>query len=168
MERFYSGKRSSRRGSWCLNHSAFLSMSSLAPPQTVLSGPLWQQGDFPSQFQSPVLPRNLITGKEEKVYWTGSLILKISSRCLPSRKSFFVFQRFYLFIHERHTERGRDIGSGRSRLPEGSPRWDSIPGPWDHNLSQRQTLNHWATQAPHCVLLINGKPIHFPSHVCTL
>ena len=23
----------------------------------------------------------------------------------------------YLFIHERHTERGRDIGRGRSRLP---------------------------------------------------
>ena len=25
---------------------------------------------------------------------------------------------------------------------------DSIPGPQDHNLSQRQTLNHWATQVP--------------------
>ena len=24
----------------------------------------------------------------------------------------------------------------------GSLMWDSIPGPWDHNLSQRQTLNH--------------------------
>ena len=23
---------------------------------------------------------------------------------------------------------------------------DSIPGPWDHDLSQRQTLNHWTTQ----------------------
>ena len=28
-----------------------------------------------------------------------------------------IFLRFYLFIHERHTERGRDIGRGRSRLP---------------------------------------------------
>ena len=26
--------------------------------------------------------------------------------------------------------------------------WDSIPGLWDHNLSQRRTLNHWATQVP--------------------
>ena len=25
--------------------------------------------------------------------------------------------------------------------------WNSIPGPWDHTLSWRQTLNHWATQA---------------------
>ena len=36
---------------------------------------------------------------------------------------------FYLFIHERPTERGRDTGRGRSRLPAGSPMWDSIPGP---------------------------------------
>ena len=55
--------------------------------------------------------------------------------------------RFYLFIHERHRERGRDSGRGRSRLPVGSPKWDSIPGPQDHNLSQRQMLSHWATQA---------------------
>ena len=37
--------------------------------------------------------------------------------------------RFYLFIHERHRERGRDIGRGRSRLPVGSLMQDSIPGP---------------------------------------
>ena len=49
-------------------------------------------------------------------------------------------QVFYLFM--RDTERGRDIGRGRSRLPVGSPMQDSIPGPWDHDLSQRQILNH--------------------------
>ena len=32
----------------------------------------------------------------------------------------------------RDTERGRDIGRGRSRLPEGSSRWDWIRGPWNH------------------------------------
>ena len=41
----------------------------------------------------------------------------------------------------KHTERGRDIGRGRSRLHTGSPMWDSIPGPWDHDPSQRQTPN---------------------------
>ena len=46
----------------------------------------------------------------------------------------------------RDTERGRDIGRERSRLP------DSIPGPRDHNLSQRQILNHWAMQLPFWVL----------------
>ena len=49
----------------------------------------------------------------------------------------------------RDTERGRDIGKASSRLPAGNLMQDSVPGPWDHNLSQRQTLNHWATQAPH-------------------
>ena len=42
-----------------------------------------------------------------------------------------------LFIYSRQTqkERGRDIGRGRSRLPKGSPMWDSIPGLWGHSLS---------------------------------
>ena len=66
---------------------------------------------------------------------------------------FFIsfFKRFYLFIHERHTERerGRETGRARSRLHAGSPMWDSIPGLWDHTLSWRQMLNHWATQPSH-------------------
>ena len=49
------------------------------------------------------------------------------------------FKRFYLFIHKRQKERGRDTERGRSRLYAGSPMWDSIPGPRDHPLSQRQT-----------------------------
>ena len=32
------------------------------------------------------------------------------------------------FIHERHTERGRDIGRGRTRLPVGSPNAGLNPG----------------------------------------
>ena len=47
----------------------------------------------------------------------------------------FFFLRFYLFIHERHRERGRDTGRGRSRLHAGSLTWDSIPGRQDHDLS---------------------------------
>ena len=47
----------------------------------------------------------------------------------------------------RDTERGRDIGRGRSRLHAGSPMWDSIPGPLDHDgLSKRLTtksLSGW-------------------------
>ena len=44
------------------------------------------------------------------------------------------FLRFYLFIHERVTERGRDIGRGRSRLHAGSPMWDLILEHQDHTL----------------------------------
>ena len=34
-----------------------------------------------------------------------------------------------LFIHDRHTERGRDTGRGKSRLLTRSPVQDSTPGP---------------------------------------
>uniref|UniRef100_A0A8C0KMG8 COP9 signalosome complex subunit 9 n=1 Tax=Canis lupus dingo TaxID=286419 RepID=A0A8C0KMG8_CANLU len=34
----------------------------------------------------------------------------------------------YLFMRDTERERGRDIGRGRSRLPAGSPTWDSIHG----------------------------------------
>ena len=46
----------------------------------------------------------------------------------------------------RDTERGRDIGRGRSRFPEGNLMWDSILGLRGQDLSRRQTLNHGATQ----------------------
>ena len=68
-----------------------------------------------------------------------------------------MFLRFYLFIHERHTERGRDTGRGRSRLPAGSPMQDLTPGPRDHDLSQTQTLKHWATQAPTLSAFLKAK-----------
>ena len=60
----------------------------------------------------------------------------------------FYFSRFYLFIHERQTERkrGRDIDRGRCRLHAGSSIWDWISGLCNHTLSQRQMLNRWATQ----------------------
>ena len=54
----------------------------------------------------------------------------------------FFFLRFYLFIHEGHREKGRDIGKGRSRFPVGGPMLASIPVLQDRALSQRQTLNH--------------------------
>ena len=68
----------------------------------------------------------------------------LSSFFFP-KVSFFFFLR--LFIHERHTERRRDTGRGRSRLPAGSPMWDSILGPQGHALSWRQMLHHWAIRA---------------------
>ena len=42
----------------------------------------------------------------------------------------------------RDTERGRYIGRGRNRLIVGNLIQDSIPGPRDHALNQRQMLNH--------------------------
>ena len=58
----------------------------------------------------------------------------------------------------RYTEReARDTGRGRSRLPAGNLMWDSIPERWDHALSRRQMLNHWATQASHQIFIVSWK-----------
>ena len=52
------------------------------------------------------------------------------------------------FMRDTETERGRDIGRGRSRLHAGSLMQDLIPRFGDHALSWRQMLNCSATQAP--------------------
>ena len=77
----------------------------------------------------------------EKVIW-----VEVSQYFLPF---YFIFLRFYLFIHERHMERDRDICRGRSRLPGVSLMPDSIQGPPNYALSRRQTLNRLETQVSH-------------------
>ena len=52
----------------------------------------------------------------------------------------FIFKDF-ICLFMRDTERGRDVGRGRSRLHAGSLMQDSIQGLQDHALSQRQMLN---------------------------
>ena len=47
----------------------------------------------------------------------------------------FFFKILYYFFMKDTEKRGRDIGRRRSRLPAGSPMWDFIPGPRDHDLS---------------------------------
>ena len=44
----------------------------------------------------------------------------------------------------RDTEKGRDIGRGRSRLPAGSPTWDTIPdkGSQPEPKADAQPLSH--------------------------
>ena len=56
---------------------------------------------------------------------------------------------FYLFIPERHRERGRDTGRGRSRLCAGSPIRDLIPGSRDHDWAKGRCST---TEAPRCLL----------------
>ena len=55
---------------------------------------------------------------------------------------FFLILRFYLFIHERHTERGRDAGRGRSRLLKGSPMWDLSGEPHPEPKADIQPVSH--------------------------
>ena len=79
--------------------------------------------------------------------------LSISSSMFPSFlirtfNTLFYFLKI-LFIYSWETQRKRQRHNrGRSRLPVESLIHNSIPGPQDHELSQRQMLNHWATQVP--------------------
>ena len=66
----------------------------------------------------------------------SSLVVSNSSASESPRVFIYLFKRFI-----QETQRGRDLGRGRSRLPARSSIWDQIPGPRDHNLSRRQTLN---------------------------
>ena len=58
------------------------------------------------------------------------------------------FKKDFIYSWETQREIGRDTGRGRSRLHAGSPMWDSILEPRDHDLSWRQMLNRWTTQVP--------------------
>ena len=60
------------------------------------------------------------------------------------------FKKKIVFIYSWETHRERQRHRQREKqAPTGSLMQDLIPGPWDHALNQRQTLNHWANQVPH-------------------
>ena len=63
---------------------------------------------------------------------------------IMSNLAFLIFLRFY-YLFMRGTE-AETQAERRSSVPVGNLMWDLIPGCWDHDLSQRQTLIHWATQ----------------------
>ena len=59
----------------------------------------------------------------------------------PPLSYLFIFKKYSIYLlRERERERGR----GRSRLHEGSPMWDSIPGPRDMSQPRAgaQPLSH--------------------------
>ena len=58
------------------------------------------------------------------------------------------FLKIYIFINERHTERGRAADRGRSKLPAGSPMQDSILGPQDPRIPTRAKGRHSSTEQP--------------------
>ena len=62
------------------------------------------------------------------VNWSKLIIVEAGYWVHCSIQFFF---KILFIIHERYTERDKDISRGRSRLPAGSLMWDSIPGPRD-------------------------------------
>ena len=69
-----------------------------------------------------------LSGQEWRMAWR---LLSILLDLIFYDYSYGLFfkKRFYLSIHGRHTERGRDTGRVRSRLPGRGGMYDSIPGP---------------------------------------
>jgi len=72
-------------------------------------------------------------------------------RPVPLNRPITIFLIFiYLFIFQRVGEHKQGEWEGEKQASRwaGSLMRGSIPGPWDHDLSRRQTFNDWATQAP--------------------
>ena len=74
----------------------------------------------------------------------------------------------YLFMRDTQREKVRDTGRGRSRLHARSPTRNSILGPRRHSLSQRQTLNCWATQVSRQFTFIILMPLTYSLFLITL
>ena len=77
------------------------------------------------------------------------LVLHRPTCCFSIRTSILFYFFKILFIHERHTERGRDIGRGRSRLPDAG--LDArTPGSWPEPKADAPPLSH--PGVPHSAL----------------
>ena len=101
-------------------------------------------------------------------YWTILIFQKYRSDSIASGWCFcFWFSFFFkiLFIYswerQRHRQREKQAPCGEAV--------ELNPGSWDHDLSRRQTRNHWATQASwhsQCFWLVNF--LLGPSVFCTV
>ena len=78
---------------------------------------------------------------------------------LKMKSCLLFFNKDFIYLFMRATERGRDTGRERSRLHAGSLMWDSIPGlqdprsPGSHPRLQG-ALNRCATRAALMVLIV--------------
>ena len=79
------------------------------------------------------------------VSFMGDLFLKTEIESLLWSSETLKFSLFFKdFIYSTEERESTTRGEGEeeaSFLLSGEPVWGSIPGPWDHDLSQRQKLN---------------------------
>ena len=130
-------------------------MLSLVSPSAAGKAPSWPS----SSSSARKIPPFLCEGLEWLPSWRASLPLGVFHRLatpfllppplplrtvhIPALVVFVCFKFLYIYLTEREresasTSRGSCRQRGRSRL---LTQQGSIPGPWDHDLSQRQTLN---------------------------
>ena len=59
-----------------------------------------------------------------------------------------IFKKIFIYLFMRDTERKVETwAEGEAGSLQVAWCGTKSPGPWDHNLSRKQTLNHWVTQA---------------------
>ena len=90
-------------------------------------------------------PPPIHLGQDKLLLWVGG-----RPKAPGDKTSIFFFLRFYLFIHEKHAERGRDVGRKRGRFTSGSLMQDLIPGPWIMTWAEGRCST---TEPPRCPVL---------------
>ena len=93
--------------------------------------------------------------KEFNIRWREAIISSQLPRlimCFVSANNYF-FKKI-LFVSERERERA-SMSRERGRGPSLPAEQDSILGPWDRDLSRRQTLNQLSHSDTHCRKLNN-------------
>ncbi|XP_073747638.1 transmembrane protein 156 isoform X2 [Callorhinus ursinus] len=77
-------------------------------------------------------------------------------KILESHRRMWKWRNFiYLFMRDREREREAEREAGSQGA--GSPMRDLIPGPWDNDLSPRQTLNHLSHPGAPTSALLRGQ-----------
>ena len=87
--------------------------------------------------------------------WFHSPAISLCNGEISFKGENYYLKKYFLYLFMRDTERkkGRNTGRRRIRLPAGSSMRDSIPGPWHHALSPRQTQPQSHPGVPTMLLL---------------
>ena len=67
---------------------------------------------------------------------------------LPTSALLYFFKILFIYLTHTHRKHKQGEGEADSPLIRKPDQWDSIPGPRDHDLSQRQMRNRLSHQAP--------------------
>ena len=108
--------------------------------QTIATFPKLPTQPFPSHSQKMTfLPSSgealKLLGQSSHISSYPELLVFKIQRSIRLKIPTKFFKKYFIYLFMRDTERGRNIGRGRSRLPVESPMQNLISGPWNHDLS---------------------------------
>ena len=102
-----------------------------------------------------------------KENWGNGAVLEhcfiyIEIKLILSKLDFFFLKMFFIYLTEKVREHKQEQQREREKQ---APHWARclirglIPGLWDHDLSQRQMPNNWATQTPQACHFSEPQPL---------